>query len=835
MNTKKTVHLICNAHLDPVWLWQWEEGAAEAISTFRVAADFCEKYDGFIFNHNEALLYEWVEEHEPQLFKRIQKLVQQGKWCIMGGWFLQPDCNMPCGESFVRQILLGRTYFKNKFGVVPRVAINFDPFGHTRGLVQIMAKSGYDAYIFTRPFPHQIKLPDNYFRWIGFDGSEVIGCRSEDSYMSLRGTALKKVEDNLNNNKDRRVHFILWGIGNHGGGPSKIDLENLNKLLAKRKDIAIKHSSADAFIKEFRKDRDKLPKFESDLNPWATGCYSSAIRIKQMHRKIENELFMTEKMMTTASGQNLLEYPQKEFGQIQRDLAFMQFHDILPGSSVQSVENDALRLAGNALEMLSRLKTRAFFALAAGQKKPIKDEIPVLVYNPHPFKVNTTIECEFQLPNMNDTGTFTNFSVYHNGKKVPSQIEKEESNLPLDWRKRIVISAELEPGCMNRFDCHPEVVEGKPKRKLKADKSGMIRFNNGQMAVVISEKTGLIEKYVVNGVDILKNNALQPLAIDDYEDPWGMNRTKYGKIIGKFKTLNGDESAKFAGVSKWQKTLPAVRVIEDGDARSVIEALLKFDESKIVMHYCLPKSGTEFEIKIKVYWNQKDTMLKLSVPLKNQADSEFLGQTAYGYQSLKNDGTESVMQKWLAIVDRKNNTALTCINDGTYSADYSNGELRLTLMRSPAYSAHPIEKRQTIPCDRFVSRIDQGERNFVFRFNAGKVNQILEMVDRKAIVANEKPFSLSFYPCGQGNIPKRGILLSDKAVQVTAAKESQDGKDYIFRLFEPTGTKQETQVTIPWANIKFKVTLNKFEIKTYRLNYKTKKIIETDLLENRIK
>jgi len=159
----KRLHLICNAHLDPVWLWEWEEGAAEAISTFRIAADFCEEFYGFVFNHNEATLYQWVEEYEPALFKRIQRLVASGHWHIMGGWYLQPDCNMPSGESVVRQILLGRAYFREKFGVEPSTAINFDPFGHNRGLVQILAKSGYDSYLFCRPF-----------RQVGADGSPCV-------------------------------------------------------------------------------------------------------------------------------------------------------------------------------------------------------------------------------------------------------------------------------------------------------------------------------------------------------------------------------------------------------------------------------------------------------------------------------------------------------------------------------------------------------------------------------------------------------------------------------------------------------------------------------------
>ena len=166
----KELYLLCNAHLDPVWMWQREEGIAEAISTFRVAAQFCEEYDGFLFNHNESLLYEWVEEYEPALFERIKKLVKEGKWHIMGGWYIQPDCVMPSGESFLRQIQIGNKYFLKKFGVKSTTAVNVDPFGHTRGLVQILKKCGYDSYLFMRPYHF---VTEQNFIWKGYDGSEV--------------------------------------------------------------------------------------------------------------------------------------------------------------------------------------------------------------------------------------------------------------------------------------------------------------------------------------------------------------------------------------------------------------------------------------------------------------------------------------------------------------------------------------------------------------------------------------------------------------------------------------------------------------------------------------
>ena len=158
----KKLHLICNAHLDPIWQWTWEEGAAAALSTFRSAAKLCDEFD-YIFCHNEVTLYQYIEEYDPELFEKIKMLVKQGKWKIMGGWFLQPDCNMPSGESIVRQIQTGKEYFKEKFGVWSDTAISFDAFGHNRGLVQIIKKCGQDSYISVRPYAHELELETNLF------------------------------------------------------------------------------------------------------------------------------------------------------------------------------------------------------------------------------------------------------------------------------------------------------------------------------------------------------------------------------------------------------------------------------------------------------------------------------------------------------------------------------------------------------------------------------------------------------------------------------------------------------------------------------------------------
>ena len=235
-----------------------------------------------------------------------------------------------------------------------------------------------------------------------------------------------------------------------------------------------------------------------------------------------------------------------------------------------------------------------------------------------------------------------------------------------------------------------------------------------------------------------------------------------------------------------------------------------------------------------MFWNEKDKALKLSIPSLLERP-RYLGQVACGVQEFPANGDEMVSQKWVALVSRKDPLAFTCINNGVYGSDCRSGELRITLLRSPAYSGHPIGGREHIVRqDRFTPRIDQGERCFRFWINAGLKRERLEKIDREALFRNEKPFALSFYPSGQGRKSLPGPQLSDGIVQITAMKKSENGNDLILRLFEPTGKKRETILTIPFLKIRSKIKLSGFELKTLRIDLKKRKIRETDLLENSV-
>lgn len=830
---KKTLYLICNAHLDPVWLWEWEEGAGEVLSTFRSAAKLCEEFEELVFNHNEAVLYQWVEQFEPELFIKLQDLVSRKKWHIMGGWYVQPDCNIPSGESFVRQILVGKRYFRTKFGVEPKTAINFDPFGHTRGLVQILKKSGYSSYLFCRPDPKGYSLPSEDFIWVGYDGSEILARRATDHYNSFMGKARQRVEEWLEKNRDKEFGVLLWGIGNHGGGPSRLDLEQLRELLTEESDWTICHAVPEDYFERLAKKSNQLPRHTADLNPWSVGCYTTMARIKQKHRELENTYYKTEKMVTSAFCQGLMDYPSEPFRVALEDLLFCEFHDILPGSCISEAEASALQGMDHGLEILARLKAKAFFVLLSGQPPAGEGEFPIFVYNHHPFPVEETIICEFQPQEPNENkAIFWLPEIYdENQTKIPFQLEKESCNISVDQRKRVVFRATLKPSQMNRFSCQLKEVVPEPKSYEPAGKE--IEVKSEDVQVIVDSESGWIKAYRVSGTDYLSPDSFQALVVEDYPDPWGMLVNSFRKVVGSFSLMTKKESARFAGISFPE--LDPVRVIEDGPVRTVVEALFKYRSSSLCVRYKIPKQDNAFEIEVRVYWNEKDRMLKLSIPTAF-AEGGCRGQVAYGVEDFKDRGVELVAQKWIGVYSANNQHGLTVINDGTHGFDFAEGELRISLLRSAAYAAHPVgDNIHIVPQDRLEPRIDQGERVFRFWVQGGEASQRFSSIDREALVKNETLMVLSCVPSGTGIKLHPGICLDDEVVQATAIKKAEDKNWLILRLFEPTGEQRSTKVTIPGRSLSFEVTLKGFEIKTLAVDLDTDEVFEVDLLERTLK
>lgn len=674
----KNVYLLCNAHIDPIWLWKWQEGAAEAISTFRTAADFCEEFDGFVFNHNEALLYEWIEEYEPELFRRIQKLVSDGKWHIMGGWYLQPDCTMLSGESFIRQIEYGRRYFKEKFNKTPTTAINFDPFGHTRGLVQILKKSGFDSYLFMRPGTDR-----GDFIWRGFDGSEILAHCHYGGYCTLKGKSIEKIKYVLEECADKENILVLWGIGDHGGGPSRGDMNGITEFMKEKSELNIKHSTPEEYFKTVNKD--KLNIIEKSLGPCMIGCYTSMTQIKQANRRVENKIEMMKQMIA----QSDISVDNTEIENAEKALMLSQFHDVLPGSMIKKAETDSLNAFGYAEKICDKYIAKAFFKLCDGQPRCEDGEVPVIVYNPLPYTIEKEVEVEIQLENQNwNEGETTIAKVKdESGNYVLSQNEKEDCTFSLDWRKKIVFRAKLEPMRINRFNCELYVKKNYNRIAVPTETDEYFCVKNKRMTVKIDKKTGLIAEYTVDGKTRLKPNSGVINVYADNEDPWGMTVNCFNNKIGKFKLMSDCDANKFNGYS--DEKYANVRVVENGDVRMKVQALFEHDKSVAVVTYMIPKNDTYIDIKVHMFSNDVNRTYKMTFAADFE-NGKFMGQTAFGTEELADDKSEVTFHNWCGRIS--NDAELYVLNNGTYGGSGGDGEISVTLLRTPVYSAHPIKK-----------------------------------------------------------------------------------------------------------------------------------------------
>ena len=176
------MHMIGNAHIDAVWLWRWPDGCAQVRSTFRSALERMKEYPDFVFTAASAAYYQWVEETDPDMFREIQARVREGRWRIVGGWWVQPDCNIPSGESLARQGLMGQRYFGEKFGVTAHTGYNVDSFGHSAMIPKIIKRQGMDNYVYMRPGWHEKSYPAWTFRWQSPEGESVKAFRVPFEY-----------------------------------------------------------------------------------------------------------------------------------------------------------------------------------------------------------------------------------------------------------------------------------------------------------------------------------------------------------------------------------------------------------------------------------------------------------------------------------------------------------------------------------------------------------------------------------------------------------------------------------------------------------------------------
>jgi alpha-mannosidase len=471
----------------------------------------------------------------------------------------------------------------------------------------------------------------------------------------------------------------------------------------------------------------------------------------------------------------------------------------------------AHRYLDHALEILSRLKARAFFALCAGQKKAESDAIPIMIYNPFPYPIEDDFFCEFNLWDQVRDPVFLQPTVYRDGIAIPTQCEKEGSSIPMQWRKRVVFHATLQPMTVNRFDCKFTVLPARPDRILAENNTHYI-FDNAAEHIEINKATGWIDRYCKNGNEILSADSFRlDVFADDY-DPWGMMIRGWDKKIGEFSLLSNMESAHFACL---EKPLSSVHVIEDGDVRSVVEAFFGYGDSKAVINYTMSKTDG-MQVTLRMHWNEKQKLVKMHIPAAFDIQQS-IGDRAYGSEPLCNGiGEESCIQKYVAVLGSDYGFYLA--NSGTYGISYDNEHniIYPTLIRSPSFCAHPFDDRTVVPQDRFCPYIDQGERIFRFDFMADTANAVTEKASRKAQIFNEGFMAISFYPAGTSKVPESGLCLSgSNAITLTAFKKAEICDGYILRFFNSVGSTESCSIS--GFGQTTELTLSPYEIRTLRL------------------
>lgn len=811
---KKKIHLIANAHIDPVWLWRGDEGAAAALATFRSAADLLEKND-FIFCHNEALLYQWIEEYDPALFTRIQKLVAEGKWVIAGGWYLQPDCNMPSGESMVRQIGVGNRYFERKFGAGFKTALSLDAFGHSVGLVQILKKCGYENYLVTRPhhFENQ-PVPKADFIWRGLDGSEVKAMICDIGYASAMGAVEEKVRAVLEREeKEEPTHTVLWGVGNHGGGPSQADLDFFRENPSIG-DYVFIHSTPDALFDDIHPQA----VFDKGLNRTMTGCYTSLVRIKQKHRRLENLLWATEKLACACS--DLIEYPSEEFEEAERDLLFCEFHDILPGSCVREGEEEALEILDHGLRILKRIRSRAFFALADTFPKAKPGEYLIFVFNPHPYTVRTTVESEIVLENQNWSDSFSLPQVSRDDRQISTQLIRERSSLNLDWVKRFVFEGELKPMSMNCFSVR--MVKG-AKPEISPHPEKYVWTNECGMTVQLDPNNGLIKGMSVNGKEILGENAFRVRVYEDNADPWAMGENQRDRLashrIGEFVAADGKFAKKLIHCEDEPERL---RLVESGELFWDFEAIFHYKDSYYTARYRIYRKHPYIDVFLDMNLAESDTLFKFEIPAA--FEGKYVGQIMFGREELLNDGAECVAQKWTALTDGER--TLCVLNDGVYGSSMRNRTIEMTLARSGVYAAHPIAQRPLYSPYRVPDRFDQGRRNYRFRIGAFG----LEELDREAQLFNEQPFAMNYFPAGKEKYSEEWLQIADTELTLVCCKRSVAGDgSFILRIQNGSAFARKSEVF--WKKRSLGIyEFAPFEVATFRLKEgRAKKLARMEL------
>ena len=687
-----TVHMIGNAHLDPVWLWRKRTGIGETLLTCRSMVERLDEYPEFIFTRSDVWVYDVIRELDPALFRRIQELVADGRWEVVGGWYVQPDCNLPSVRSFERHFELGREHHTRYFGVQPTVGYNVDSFGHSGGLPSLLARHGYDSYVFMRPGPHEKSLPGSLFRWRSPDGAEVIAWRIHDRYNVDTIDGLKEhIPSLLENCATAGVDHVMcfFGVGDHGGGPTRTLLEWIGENRRSIPGCELKFSSPRRFFDAVLPHAERLPVVVDELQYHAVGCYSVAHETKVQVRRAENLALAAERTVARfpdTAPENAAETLLAAW----RHILFNQFHDVFDGTSEPDAYIESRDEIGSAASALTSVIDTTVFRRLLGIEPDALQR--VIAYNPANIEFSGWVTHEPWL----DWRRFDGLLVDENDRSVAYQVVQQPSRTGV--KRRLLWDARISAGALATWKLrHDETPSVPPDTDLTVGESSIsnrfwhVAHDSGAALAALTERASREPRpeQPERGSPILISVAL----LDDPTDTWSHFVPGYAR-----------------------ETRECFRVVRATvEEKGLLRATLRLDaeagKSTLSIWFRLYRGSPTLEIDLALTWAEKLTVSKLVLEFPDAVSDR--DDTVPGAIMKRAQDEKEYPLLDTTVVNRTGGSRTLVCSPDAFGLDGLDRTVRFTLLRSSVFAWQG--KNDSIDPSEYQRWTDRGEHFFRFR------------------------------------------------------------------------------------------------------------------------
>jgi alpha-mannosidase len=771
-----TFHLIGNAHLDPVWIWDWREGLNEGITTSRAILDLMDEDGELTFMRGEAAQYEHMEAHAPDVFERVRAYIKAGRWDVVGGTYVQPDTNLTATETLLRHFMQSQEYFESRFGLRARVAWAADSFGHSAGLPEVLAASGMQGFAFTRPGPEIVAIAKPAFWWEGSAGSRVLAYRPPVGWYGNERDEMPRRLDGLLASAqqcDLQNVGVFFGLGNHGGGPSRRSLADIRAWAKGHPEVTMVYSGLhrlfDALSAEVSAQRaDFLPVVRGELNYCLRGCYSSVAKLKFFYRRTEASVFRAERTDTIIRA-GLGQANTRPLEGAWHSLAFNSFHDILPGSLIERAADDQMAWLGGAYHQAQSVENAAIVALASRVDTTVKTAkgdhpgpVALMVWNPHATTYEGPVEVEANLdyrPIWEYRDRADQLPVElrdHAGRKLPMQIVPGDNTAMMEfpWRKRAVTRLKLPAfGWKVLTMGWVEGSEAPPTPEpVRVHEPGTI--DNGIYKVVAKLDSEGVQVFHC-GKSLFGPIGLHIITVNDPYGSWGsMNELPESLDLS-------------AVIASWRITV--IKVLESGPERGMLWVRLAGGRSRLDLRFTLTRQHEEVDVDARLFLDERSARVKLVMPCgARQAEYDVPGGLVK-----RGEVGEVPGGRWVRTAK------IGFASNGLYNFDLKNGALRATIARASRYTDDLTLAADAMP---WVASVDSGELRFRFLLAPGDEN-----LPQRARLLEEPIVSLAV-PASSGDLPRTGswAAIQPGSLRILSLQAS-GAEDYLVVVQEVNG------------------------------------------------